>query len=99
MLSSFNREISVAAENKKATSTKYVRLLGDTFDPKLNLGSHVHGISIKAGQKLKEISNIISIIDLNKKRLLVNAFFLSRFNYCPLVRMCLNRTINNKINC
>ena len=33
-----------------------------------------------------------------KKRTLVNGFFLSQFNYCTLVWMCHNRTINNKIN-
>ena len=33
-----------------------------------------------------------------KRRLLVNAFFYSQFNYCKLVWMCHNRTNNNKIN-
>ena len=28
----------------------------------------------------------------------MNSFFTSQFNYCPLVWMCHNRTINNKIN-
>ena len=37
-------------------------------------------------------------MDLNKKRLLLNAFFMSQFSYCQLVWMCHNRTKNNKIN-
>ena len=37
-------------------------------------------------------------MDLEKKRLLVNAFFYLQFNYCKLVWMCHNRTNNNKIN-
>ena len=37
-------------------------------------------------------------MDFNKKRLVVNAFFNSQFNYCPLIWMCHNRTYNNKIN-
>ena len=28
----------------------------------------------------------------------MNSFFTSQFNYCSLVWMCDNRTINNKIN-
>ena len=28
----------------------------------------------------------------------MNAFFKSQFNYCPLVWMCCNRSLNNKIN-
>ena len=36
-------------------------------------------------------------MDLNKK-LLLNAFFISQFEYCKLVWMCHNCTKNNKIN-
>ena len=28
----------------------------------------------------------------------MNSFFISQFNYCPLIWMCHSRTINNKIN-
>ena len=28
----------------------------------------------------------------------MNAFFKSQFNYCPLIWMCCNRSLNNKIN-
>ena len=37
-------------------------------------------------------------MDLNKKRLLLNMFFVSQLNYCQLVCMCSNDTKNNKIN-
>ena len=37
-------------------------------------------------------------MDFDKRKLVVNAFFSSQFNYCPLVWMCHNRTYNNKIN-
>ena len=37
-------------------------------------------------------------MDFNKRRLLINAFFSSRFNYCPLIWMCHNRVLNNRIN-
>ena len=33
-----------------------------------------------------------------KKRILMNAFFKSQFNYCKLVWMCCNRSLNTKIN-
>ena len=33
-----------------------------------------------------------------KKSILMNAFFKSQFNYCPLVWMCCNRPLNTKIN-
>ena len=37
-------------------------------------------------------------MNLSKKKILMNSFFKSLFSYCPLIWMCLNRTINNKIN-
>ena len=37
-------------------------------------------------------------MDLNKKRLLLNAFFMSQFSYCQLVWMSHILTKNNKIN-
>ena len=37
-------------------------------------------------------------MSISKRRLLMNAFFKSQFSYCPLVWMCHNRTLNNRIN-
>ena len=37
-------------------------------------------------------------MDFAKRRLLLNVFFYSQFNYCQLVWMCHNRTNNNKLN-
>ena len=68
------------------------------LDSKLNFSSHIHDICQKAGQKLNAISRITPYMDFAKRRLLVNAFFYSQFNYCQLVWMCHNRTNNNKIN-
>ena len=33
-----------------------------------------------------------------EKCILMNAFFKSQFNVCPLVRMCCNRSLNTKMN-
>ena len=33
-----------------------------------------------------------------KKHIIMNTFFKSQFNYCPLVWMCCNRSLNTKIN-
>ena len=37
-------------------------------------------------------------MDLPKRRMVMNAFFNSQLNYCPLIWMCHNRTTNRKIN-
>ena len=52
----------------------------------------------QAGLKLNALARITPYMDLNKKRLLLNAFFMSQFNYCRLFWMRHNRMKNNKIN-
>ena len=85
-------------ENKEIQSSKCEKLLGVKLDYKLNFDSHIHDICKKAGQKLNAISRIISYMNLSKRRLLVNAFCYSQFNYCQLIWMCHSRSNNNKIN-
>ena len=46
---------------------------------------------------MNALARITPYMDLNKKRLLLNEFFMSQFNYCQLVWMCHNCTKNNKI--
>ena len=97
-LCSSNTEVSLDVENEKIENSNCQKLLGVKLDSKLNFNSKIQGLCRKAGQKLNAISRITSYFDFNKRRLLVNAFFFSQFNYCQLVWMCHNRTNNNKIN-
>ena len=41
---------------------------------------------------------ITPYMSIPKRKLLMNSFFISQFNYCPLVWMCHSRLMNNKIN-
>ena len=91
-------EVSFTIENQKIKNNKFEKLLGIKLNSKLNLNSHIRDICQKSGQKLNAISRITPYRDFAKRRMLVNAFFYSQFNYCQLVWMCHNRTNNNKIN-
>ena len=68
------------------------------LDSKLTFKPHVDSICRKAGLKLNAISRIIPYMAFSKRRLLVNAFFSSQFNYCLLIWMFHNRMLNNRIN-
>ena len=85
-------------ENKEICNSSYEKLLGVTIDTKLSFNIHIDSICKKAGLKLNALSRITPYLDFSKKKLLINAFFLSQFNYCQLVWMFHNGTINNKIN-
>ena len=74
------------------------KLLGITFDYKLKFNKHIEDICQKASQKINALARLAPYMGTTKKRIIMNTFFKSQFNYCPLVWMCCNRSLNNKIN-
>ena len=59
--------------------------LGITFDCKLKFNKDIEDISQKASQKTNALTRLAPYVGTTKKRILMNAFFKSQFNYCPLV--------------
>ena len=47
---------------------------------------------------MNALSRLILYMNITKPRTLLNTFFISQFNYCPLTWMCHSRAKNNKIN-
>ena len=74
------------------------KLLGVTFDNKLKIEKHINTICQKANSKLNALARITPYMELTKRHILMNAFFDSQFNYCPLIWMFHSRNLNNKIN-
>ena len=74
------------------------KLLGVTFDNKLKFEKHINTICQKANGKLNALTRITPYMELTKRRILMNAFFDSQFNYCALIWMFHSRKLNNKIN-
>ena len=95
---SSNEKLNVVIEDQTISNSNCENLLGVQLDSKLTFKPHVDSICRKAGLKLNAISRIIPYMDFSKRRLLVNAFFSSQFNYCPLIWMCHNRMLKNRIN-
>ena len=83
------------------------KLLGVTFDNKLKFEKHINIICQKANRKLNALARITPYMELTRRRILVNAFFVSQFNYCPLIWLfhsrnlhesCLRVIYNDKIS-
>ena len=74
------------------------KLLGVTFDNKLKFEKHIITIFQRAIKKLNALARLTPYVELGKRRMLMNAFFNSRFDYCPVIWMCHSRALNNKIN-
>ena len=69
-----------------------------SLDHKLNFNEHLDGIIKKASRKVSALSRTFPVMDLTKRRFLMNSFFTSQFSYCPVIWMCHSRTVNKKIN-
>ena len=78
--------------------TQSEKLLGIQIDNELSFSEHVSELCKKAGKKLNALSRLCKVLSFKKRKSLVKAYFESQFKYCPLVWMCCNRTLNNKMN-
>ena len=74
------------------------KLLGVTCDNKLKFEKHINTICQKANRKVNALARITPYMELKKRRILMNAFFHSQFNYCSLIWMFDSRNLSNKIN-
>ena len=74
------------------------KLLSVTVDANLNFNCQLEIILKKASKKVHVLARITPYMSIPKRKLLMNSFFTSQFNYCPLTWMCHSRTMNNKIN-
>ena len=74
------------------------KILGITFDCKLKFNKRTQDISQKMSKKLNALAILAPYMETTKKRIFMNAFFKSQFDYCPLVWIYCNRYLNTKIN-
>ena len=88
--------IELGNENIEACTS--IELLGLTIDNKLDFTEYVSKKCKKANQKLHALARISKYLSKEKLKVLMRAFISSQFNYCPLIWMFHNRTLNNKIN-
>ena len=65
----------------------------------MTFNAHIHEICKKAGQEMNALSGVRPYMNITKRLSLLNTFFMSQFNYCPLAWMYHSRTKYNKINC
>ena len=89
---------SVNLGNELIEGSSSVELLGVTIDNELKFTEHVSYLCKKGNQKLHALARISKFICIEKRKLIMRTFIESQFNYCPLVWMFHNRTLNNKIN-
>ena len=85
-------------EKTQVIETHLVKLLGVKIESELTINNYLKNLCKKASQKLNALSRLCSLIPFQKRKMLMRAFFLSLFSYCPLVWMCHSRELGTKIN-
>ena len=73
-------------------------MLGVKIDQNLNFENHINHLLKEGNNKLHALMRISKYLNKDKLRLIMKTFIESQFNYCPLIWMCHNRELNQKIN-
>ena len=74
-----------------------IHSLGVTVD-NLSFEPHINLVCKKVSQKLHTLARVSKFILNRKLTVIMKTFIMLQFNYFPLVWMCHNKTLNNKIN-
>ena len=93
-----NEEARVNVCGKRVIETNKGKLLGITIDNHLNMKDHIKNICKQASNKLNALARIANYLDENKRKVLMNSFVISQFNYCPIIWMNCQRQSNHMIN-
>ena len=77
---------------------RHVKLLGLVINKELKFNEHVSILCKKASTKVTTLARMVRVLPFYKKRVLMKAFIMSQFSYCPLIWMFCSRKMNKKIN-
>ena len=89
--------IPLTVDNQTIKSVPSVELLGIHLDDKLNFNLHISNICRSAANQLNALIRLKNYLSFNAKRVLINSYIISNFNYCPLVWMFSTAKSLNKI--
>ena len=98
LLVSSNEKQTIKIGSHEIANTKREKPLGVYLDGGLSFDYHISEICKNANRKVCALARVTSYMSLSKKRSIMNAFFNSQFNYCPLIWMFHSRKKKNKIN-
>ena len=77
--------VNISIQGKSIKSEDSVKLLGIKLDNKLNFDSHISDLCHKAATQLNVLKRLKSFIGFEERKVLIQSFVYSNFNYCPLV--------------
>ena len=85
-------------DQKNIKTSSSVELLGVHIDDKLNFNLHISKISRSAANQLHALIRLQMFLNSEEKKTLINSYFYSSFNYCPLAQMFSSAKSLNKVD-
>ena len=92
-----NANISIKVGNFTVNSVEIFKIPGVYIYSNMSFVPHVKELCKKSNQKIRALRRIRHLIPRKKAELLVNAYILSPFNYCPLTWMFCGKEGNKLI--
>ena len=80
----------ITVDNQQIKVVSSVKLLGLQLDKKLNFNLHISNICKSAVNQLNTLIRPKKFMNCEEKEILINSYFMTNFNYCPLVWMLSN---------
>ena len=96
LLLSKNANFKANINENRISDTVFEKLFDVTFHNQLNVNHHIFKICKTASNKLHALARVSHYIDEDKRSILFTSYFSSQ--YCPLIWMNHNKSINKKIN-
>ena len=97
-LVSTNKHLNMKVCDYTIGNSQCEKLLGVKIDVNLNFNEYISDLCKKASRKISALARIAPFMSIEKRKVVMNAFFTTQLSYCPLVWMCHSRTNNSKIN-
>ena len=91
-------KLSITIEGKTIFNNATAKILGITFDNLLTFENHIVNLCRTASQKISALARISPYMSISKRRKIMNAFFMSHFNYCQMIWMFYSRSLEHRIN-
>ena len=98
LLTSSDSSVDINVSNVTIKNETRVKLLGVHIDNDLNFDFHVEKLCNMASKKLHALMRVCKYMETNKRRMLMKAFIVSQFSYCPLIWMFHSKTMEHRIN-
>ena len=90
--------VEIEIPNINIMSEERVKLLGIYIDNRLNFDYQISQLYKKAGEKLHALTRVFKYMNISQRKLIANAFKMSRFSYCHLIWMFHSQAMERRIN-